>query len=47
MLQHSQKQDEAARRAQMINTNSHPAHLNNDLNFKLQQMQNQVQVKFL
>lgn len=45
MLQHSQKQDEAARRAQMINTNSHPPHLNNDLNFKFQQIQNQVQVQ--
>ncbi|KAI4454790.1 eukaryotic translation initiation factor 4e transporter [Holotrichia oblita] len=39
MLSHSQKQEEAARLAQMMNSSVSQGHLSNDLNYKLQQSQ--------
>ncbi|GJQ85898.1 hypothetical protein Trydic_g21754 [Trypoxylus dichotomus] len=39
MLSHSQKQEEAARLAQMMNSSVSQAHLANDINYKLQQSQ--------
>jgi len=44
MLKHSQKQDEAARLAQLINSGNPSPYLYNDFTYKLQQVQSQSQV---